>query len=194
MAGQVRDEEAFLLAILNSTPAVDGVPTDEWADHTRARAWLASAGGSGSAAELQHMNSVRQLLQAVVRGERPPDVLGPVLRGATCTPAMAGGQIAWTLSAPAERELAVRAVLAWDTLARNSPGRLRPCANEECRLFLIDHSKAGTARWCSMAVCGNRMKARRHYQRARSRQRPAVGAEVVSASGQGSWPVRRPGG
>jgi predicted RNA-binding Zn ribbon-like protein len=167
MADQVPDAEGFLLAILNSTPVVDGVPTDDWADHARARAWLASAGGSGSEAELQQMLTVRQLLQAVVRGARPPDVLGPVLQGTTCTPAMAGGQIAWSLSAPAERELAVRAVLAWDRLAKNNPGRLRPCANEECRLFLIDHSKAGTARWCSMAVCGNRMKARRHYQRAR---------------------------
>jgi len=168
MAGQVPDAEGFLLAILNSTPVVDGVATDGWAGHARARAWLASAGGSGTQAELQHMISVRQLLQAVVRGERPPDVLGPVLEGVTYTPALAGGQIAWTLSAPADRELAVRAVLAWDTLAKNCPGRLRPCANEECRLFLIDHSKAGSARWCSMAVCGNRMKARRHYQRARS--------------------------
>jgi predicted RNA-binding Zn ribbon-like protein len=67
-----------------------------------------------------------------------------------------------------ERELAVRAVLAWDALARHSPGRLRPCANDECRLFLVDRSKANGARWCSMAVCGNRMKARRHYQRARN--------------------------
>jgi predicted RNA-binding Zn ribbon-like protein len=33
---------------------------------------------------------------------------------------------------------------------------------------LIDHSKATSARWCSMAVCGNRMKARRHYQRTRN--------------------------
>jgi predicted RNA-binding Zn ribbon-like protein len=49
-----------------------------------------------------------------------------------------------------------------------SPGRLPPCANEECRLFLIDRSKANAARWCSMAVCGNRMKARRHYQRSRA--------------------------
>ena len=80
---------------------------------------------------------------------------------------MADGQIAWTLSVPPERELAVRAVLAWDALAKTSPGRLRPCANDECRLFLIDRSKAGAARWCSMAVCGNRMKARRHYERVR---------------------------
>jgi predicted RNA-binding Zn ribbon-like protein len=35
-------------------------------------------------------------------------------------------------------------------------------------LFLIDHSKASSARWCSMAACGNRMKARRHYQRTRA--------------------------
>jgi predicted RNA-binding Zn ribbon-like protein len=35
-------------------------------------------------------------------------------------------------------------------------------------LFLIDHSKPNKARWCSMAVCGNRMKARRHYERSRT--------------------------
>ena len=37
-----------------------------------------------------------------------------------------------------------------------------------CALFLLDRSKPNTARWCSMAVCGNRMKARRHYERARA--------------------------
>jgi CGNR zinc finger protein len=81
------------------------------------------------------------------------------------------GQISWTLRVPEERLLAVRAVLAWDALARHSPGRLRPCANDECRLFLIDRSKANTARRCSMAACGNRMKARRHYQRATADRR-----------------------
>jgi predicted RNA-binding Zn ribbon-like protein len=85
----------------------------------------------------------------------------------TYVPSIAGGRISWTLSGPADRMLAIRAVLAWDGLARHSPGRLRPCANDECRLFLIDRSKANTARWCSMAVCGNRIKARRHYQRSR---------------------------
>jgi predicted RNA-binding Zn ribbon-like protein len=58
-------------------------------------------------------------------------------------------------------------VLAWDGLRTHAPGRLRPCANDECQRFLIDRSKANNARWCSMAVCGNRMKARRHYQRQR---------------------------
>ncbi len=85
-------------------------------------------------------------------------------------PAIEDGRLAWTLDVAPDRELAVRAVLACDTLARQSPGRLRPCANEECRLFLIDRSKANAARWCSMAACGNRMKARRHYQRTRNTQ------------------------
>jgi predicted RNA-binding Zn ribbon-like protein len=53
-------------------------------------------------------------------------------------------------------------------LTQCRPGRLRPCANDECRLFLIDRSKSNLARWCSMAVCGNRLKARRHYERARN--------------------------
>ena len=165
--------ESFLLALLNSTPVVGGVPTDDLADAARGRAWLAGFGGTGAEAELRHVREARRALQAVVRGEQRPDVLAPVLRGAVLVPELAGGVISWALSAPPGRELAVRAVLAWDALTRQSPGRLRPCANEECRRFLIDHSKANTARWCSMAVCGNRMKARRHYQRTR----PAPGGQ-----------------
>ena len=166
MADTVTDE-GFLLALLNSTPVIDGVPADDLADPARARAWLASSGGLGTEAELRHVLQVRQALQAVVRGQQPPDALAPALRGVTSVPAIEDGRLAWTLDVAPDRELAVRAILAWDTLARQSPGRLRPCANEECRLFLIDRSKANTARWCSMAVCGNRMKARRHYQRSR---------------------------
>lgn len=167
MADAAPDED-FLLAVLNSTPVIDGVPADDLADPERARTWLVSVGGLGTEAELRHVRRVRQALQAVVRGQQPPEVLAPELRDVTSVPAIADGQISWTVSIPAERELAVRAVLAWATLARHSPGRLRPCANDECRLFLIDHSKANAARWCSMAACGNRMKARRHYERVRN--------------------------
>jgi predicted RNA-binding Zn ribbon-like protein len=167
-------DEGFLLALLNSTPVIDGRPTDTLADPAQARAWLASAseGGVGTDAELQHVIKTRQALQAVIRGEQPPDILAPALRGVARVPEITDGQITWILRAPEERLLAVRAVLAWDALAKHNPGRLRPCANDECRLFLIDRSKANAARWCSMAACGNRMKARRHYQR--TREHPAA--------------------
>jgi predicted RNA-binding Zn ribbon-like protein len=167
MADTVTDE-GFLLALLNSTPVIDGVPADDLADPVQARAWTAAAGGLGTEAELRHLLRVRQALQAVVRGQQPAEVLAPDLEGVTSVPAIDAGRVGWTLSVAPDRELAVRAILAWDALARQSPGRLRPCANDECRLFLIDRSKANAARWCSMAVCGNRMKARRHYQRSRA--------------------------
>lgn len=160
-------DEGFLLALLNSTPVVDGVATDDLADTDRALGWLAAVGGLGTEAELRHVREVRRALQAVVRGSESPEVLAPALRGVAYVPAIEDGLVTWTRSVSPERELAVRAVLAWGALARHSPGRLRACANDECRLFLIDRSKANAARWCSMAVCGNRMKARRHYQRAR---------------------------
>lgn len=164
---EAASDEVFLLGLLNSTPVVDGVPTDDFADSRRARAWLAGVGGLGTERELRHVLEARQLLQAVLHGEESPDVLAPILQGAAYIPAITDGRVAWTLSVAPERELALRAILTWDSLAKNSPGRLRPCANDDCHLFLIDRSKAGTARWCSMATCGNRMKARRHYQRVR---------------------------
>ena len=167
MADTVTDE-GFLLALLNSTPVIDGVPADDLADPAKARAWLVAAGGLGTEAELRRVLRVRQALQAVVRGQQPAEVLAPELEGVISVPAIDGGRVGWTLSVAPDRELAVRAILAWDALAGQSPGRLRPCANDECRLFLIDRSKANAARWCSMAVCGNRMKARRHYQRSRA--------------------------
>jgi predicted RNA-binding Zn ribbon-like protein len=83
---------------------------------------------------------------------------------------MSDAGIEWQLRAPAERRAAVRAVLAWDAVRRNRPGRLRPCENPECALFLIDRSKPNNARWCSMATCGNRLKARRHHERTRTAQ------------------------
>lgn len=178
MAEPASDQD-FLMTVLNSTPVVDGVPADDFADTARVRAWLASVGGTGTGEELRQVLRVRPALQAVVRGEQPPAVLAPFLRGAACVPGITDGQVTWTLSIAPERRLAVRAVLAWDTLARQSPGRLRSCANDECRLFLIDGTKNNTARWCSMAVCGNRMKARRHYQRARNPQALRRGTDKV---------------
>jgi predicted RNA-binding Zn ribbon-like protein len=159
--------EDFLLALLNTTPVVDGAPTDELADPARGRSWLAAHGGDGSEAERQQARAARDTLQAVVRGERPPEDLAPFLNGVVFVPSIDGGQVSWTLQAAPDRRLAVSAVLAWDQLARRRPGRLRPCANDTCHLFLIDRTKANTARWCSMAACGNRLKARRHYRRSR---------------------------
>jgi hypothetical protein len=54
-------------------------------------------------------------------------------------------------------------------LLSTAPDRIRRCAHEACVLHFFDTSRNGTRRWCSMAACGNRAKASRHY--ARSNQR-----------------------
>lgn len=46
-------------------------------------------------------------------------------------------------------------------------GRLRQCADAGCGWVFLDRSRAGRRRWCRMVDCGNRAKARRHYQRGR---------------------------
>ncbi|VEG52176.1 conserved protein containing a Zn-ribbon-like motif, possibly RNA-binding [Mycolicibacterium aurum] len=160
-------DEAFLLDLLNTTPVIDGIPTDALPDPATAATWLRAHNVPATATEWAALVKARGALQTVVRGEESAATLQPFLEQARLVPTAGDGGLAWRLDGgPAGG--AVRAVVAWDGLRITSPGRLRPCANTECHLFLIDRSKPNTARWCSMAICGNRMKARRHYQRTRS--------------------------
>ncbi|MYV63711.1 hypothetical protein GTW37_35700 [Streptomyces sp. SID4931] len=171
--------EEALLEALNSTPVRDGVPTDLWQDERELSRWASRYGG-GAPAEQACLRRTRGALQAVVRGESGPDVLIPVLAEVRKVPRLDAGRLEWHLEVEAERRLAVELVLAWARVQEESPGRLRPCANSECRLFLLDRSRANTARWCSMKTCGNRIKARRHH----ARQRPAGPAEPADTEGR----------
>jgi predicted RNA-binding Zn ribbon-like protein len=46
--------------------------------------------------------------------------------------------------------------------------RLKQCTG--CGWLFLDGSRSRTRRWCEMRVCGNRAKARRHYERQRKRE------------------------
>ena len=50
-----------------------------------------------------------------------------------------------------------------------SPDRrhIGECSDKTCRWLFLDHSKNHSRRWCSMALCGNRSKARRFYAQVR---------------------------
>ncbi len=45
--------------------------------------------------------------------------------------------------------------------------RLKACRDETCRFAFYDASRNASSAWCSMAVCGNRAKARRYRERKR---------------------------
>jgi predicted RNA-binding Zn ribbon-like protein len=69
--------------------------------------------------------------------------------------------------------VAPTAAAALSTLARDAVDlfggplarRIRVCAAENCGLLLVDTSRPGKRRWCSMELCGNRAKIRTYRSR-----------------------------
>jgi len=45
---------------------------------------------------------------------------------------------------------------------------VRMCAAEPCQWLFVDTSRNHKRRWCDMRICGNRAKARKFYERAKS--------------------------
>lgn len=58
---------------------------------------------------------------------------------------------------------------AADLLTSGDLERVRQCARDGCDWLFVDLSKNQSRRWCSMDMCGSRVKSRRYYQR-RKRQ------------------------
>jgi len=55
----------------------------------------------------------------------------------------------------------------WRLLQFEDLTRLRECRDRDCGWLFLDRSKNASRTWCSSADCGNRKRARRHYQRVR---------------------------
>jgi predicted RNA-binding Zn ribbon-like protein len=58
---------------------------------------------------------------------------------------------------------------------------VRECGADDCAWLFMDTTRNRSRQWCSMQACGNREKARRHYQRRRAR-RGAQGASNSSGA------------
>lgn len=57
------------------------------------------------------------------------------------------------------------ALSSQDLLTNESLQRVRNC--ERCSWLFLDRGRGKPRRWCSMAACGNRAKAARHYARSK---------------------------
>jgi len=69
--------------------------------------------------------------------------------------------------------------IAWDAarlLTSDDRPPVRRCANDRCRWLFLDESRRGNRRWCDMAVCGSRAKARTYYRRRKAETRFRVRA------------------
>lgn len=154
----------LVLAVLNTTPTVDGAGRDLLVGAEGA-AFVAQWGGEGEGAR-RALVSARDAVQEIVTTGATATDLSDVLTGQVVRrPRLGADGLAWELEAPARAALAIQFLTEWTQLAAEHPGRLRRCANPDCSLFLFDRSNANARSWCSMTSCGNRMKARRHHRR-----------------------------
>ena len=146
-------------------------------------AWLHRRGLLGRSAtvtvgDARRAVAVREALRAVARENGAPDpgrletaldALDEAGRGPEV--ALRFGAGGPRLIPAAERGVdgAIAGVLAIAARAMidGSWQRLKVCPGEECGWAFYDHSRNQSGRWCSMAVCGGRAKARTHYRRHR---------------------------
>ncbi|MEM1428363.1 MAG: CGNR zinc finger domain-containing protein [Pseudomonadota bacterium] len=128
-------------------------------------AWLAAlrlpaiSGG----ASLPDLHRFRADLRALFLGAGTPQTLGAVREvefGPQALFAAGGGQ------------KALHALLAASALAiladPREMARLKICPGRDCGWFFIDETKNMRRTWCTMATCGNRAKAARHYARTKA--------------------------
>ncbi|MFI1537775.1 CGNR zinc finger domain-containing protein [Streptomyces anandii] len=166
--------EPLALDLLNTRWNRDGSLQDLLTGPDGLAVWLAANGldeeYAPDASVLRHLLQARDALKAAVDGS--PEEGAPLVDAV-----LAHGRIRAGLTArgPVERPefadpswgpawLAARDYLE---LLTTAPDRIRACAHESCVLHFFDTSRNGTRRWCSMAACGNRAKASRHYARSR---------------------------
>ena len=53
----------------------------------------------------------------------------------------------------------------YQSMVEGTWARLKVCANDTCRWAFYDSSRNRSGTWCTMAVCGNRMKGRKFRRR-----------------------------
>ena len=75
---------------------------------------------------------------------------------------------------------------AVELLTSRELDRVRVCGADNCDWLFLDQSRSRSRQWCNMAVCGNRAKARRFYQRMRSLKRRGIRAGRRSAGTRGA--------
>jgi predicted RNA-binding Zn ribbon-like protein len=112
--------------------------------------------------------------QAAGRRARPSDlaILNDVVREARGHLRLVAEGKAFVWRWPAGSDAARRilwtvARSAGELLTSDHLGSVRVCAGAGCGWLFLDLSRNRSRRWCAMSDCGNREKARRHYQRVR---------------------------
>ncbi len=135
-----------------------------------------------AAAALRKARELRQVIyeifSALARGSGPGtkdlDLLNRYLKNASVHAGVShsGGkfQKTWVMEEDDEldRPLWPVAVSAAELLTSDNLTMARECASDRCSWLFLDTSRNKSRRWCDMKTCGNREKAKRHYEKLKS--------------------------
>lgn len=150
-----------------------------WASQAQLPDWAAiKSGPSMGTAAVRHIRAVREqlfaLFHAIAHGDPiPSDTLTRIGNafhdcGAKRRLSIDETEVRWVWRASARcSDYLLYPVLAsaTDLLTSGARDQVRQCEDEGCGWLFLDRSNSRKRRWCSMADCGNRNKARNFYRR-----------------------------
>ena len=167
-------------AYVNTVDLQDG--PDELKDPNTLSAWLVSrglleAGARADAADLRHAVAVREAIRRVI-GANSGAAVYPV-DVATLNGAVVASRVRVRFASDGKAHLepeaagvegALGRIVAAVFVAMGEEGwaRLKTCDSQTCRWVFYDSSRNHSSRWCKMASCGNREKARRFRERSKA--------------------------
>jgi predicted RNA-binding Zn ribbon-like protein len=142
--------------------------------------WLSEHGlGNGRApedADVRRAIAMRESLRALTlanNGEPLPGHAVPTLNSIACEARLLvrfdehGKTALEPAGDGAEAALGELLAIVFRSMAEGTWSRLKACRAETCQWAFYDRSKNRSGTWCSMAVCGNRAKARSYRDRHR---------------------------
>jgi predicted RNA-binding Zn ribbon-like protein len=167
-------------AYVNTVDLEDG--PDEFSDPSALAGWLLACGlmDPGDAlepADLRHAIAVREAIRRVI-GANTGAAVYPV-DTATLNEAAGASRLRIRFGSDGKARLEPEAGgvvgamgrivgSVFTAMAEPHWTRLKLCDSQTCRWVFYDQSRNHSSRWCSMAECGNRSKAKRFRQRAKT--------------------------
>jgi predicted RNA-binding Zn ribbon-like protein len=167
----------------------DNLSKDEIASPEGLAGWLADHGlvakrAQVRPADVRRAHDVREALRGLMLANNgaPADdgavaTLNTAASRARVRPAFADHS-SWELEPGADgvdRALGELLAIVFRSMSDGSWQRLKACGDPGCAYAFYDHSKNRSGRWCDMASCGNRAKARAFRERERQRTKTDAG-------------------
>ncbi len=177
--GRMSNTELDLLLAFVNTNDLEA-ERDQLATPAQLTAWVQAHGGGGATASAdthRRALALREGLRALGRQNNDeaaePERLAALAEATAALPLTASLAMGshWELRPEAtglDAFLGGLVVTVLRAMADGSWSRVKACQNDTCRWLFMDVSRNRSRQWCTMAICGSRMKARAYRARQRA--------------------------